>query len=398
MARPPLPLGSWGRIARTRLGPNRWEATCRYRDMDGHTRVVRKRTPTHSKDRQGAVAERVLIESLTDRSYMSGSTITPESTILELAVAQASEWDGLAERTVDQYRARAKIVTDAIGGQRLRELQVSTLERLLGVVAESRGATTAVHVRSRLSQMLDYAVRHDAIEYNPVRSLTVATVERADSRALTRAEWGKLLEGLRTSTVPCPKLHTKQGKHTPTVAEFVDRIDLLDVVLVMGGTGMRIGETLALRWQDVDLEARTITVAGHLTFEKGKGTIWEAGTKGGPTRLIGGSEFAFDAIAARRRGGGEDPVFPGARVRWRRPSGAGEGIVQAATALGPELGWVTSHTFRRSVATWLDEAGVSARVIADQLGHKQISMTQDKYLGRGRTHSEVGVALGRVLG
>lgn len=396
LARPPLPLGSWGRIKRTRLGPNHWEATCRYRDMDGHTRVVRKRTPAHSQDQRGAVAERALIESLTSRSYMAGGTITPDSTILELAAAQAAEWDGLSPRTVAQYTARAKIVTDAIGGQRLRELQVSTLERLLGVVAETRGATTAVHVRSRLSQMIDYAVRHDAMEHNPVRSLTVPTPDQEDARALTRAEWDKLLEAMRTSTTLCPKLHTMQGKYTPTVAEFVARTDLLDVVLVMAGTGMRIGEALALRWQDVELEANTMFVAGHLTFEKGKGVIWVPGTKSGPTRLIGGSQFAFDTLAARARGAADAPVFPGARVHWRRPDGAGAGIVQVATAL--DMDWITSHTFRKSVATWLDEAGISARMIADQLGHKQISMTQDKYMGRGRTHAEVGVALGKVLG
>ncbi|MFR4188978.1 tyrosine-type recombinase/integrase [Corynebacterium glyciniphilum] len=44
--------------------------------------------------------------------------------------------------------------------------------------------------------------------------------------------------------------------------------------------------------------------------------------------------------------------------------------------------WVTSHTFRRTVATRLDDCGVSARLVADQLGHSQPSMTQDRYMGR----------------
>ncbi|HEV7450172.1 MAG TPA: site-specific integrase, partial [Pseudonocardiaceae bacterium] len=33
-------------------------------------------------------------------------------------------------------------------------------------------------------------------------------------------------------------------------------------------------------------------------------------------------------------------------------------------------------------ATLLDEAGISARKIADQLGHAQVSVTQDFYMGR----------------
>ncbi len=43
---------------------------------------------------------------------------------------------------------------------------------------------------------------------------------------------------------------------------------------------------------------------------------------------------------------------------------------------------ITSHVFRSTTATILDEAGFIARVIADQLGHSKLSMTQDVYLGR----------------
>lgn len=43
---------------------------------------------------------------------------------------------------------------------------------------------------------------------------------------------------------------------------------------------------------------------------------------------------------------------------------------------------VTYHTLRRTVATLLDQAGLSGREIADQLGHAQPSMTLDRYMGR----------------
>ncbi len=65
-------------------------------------------------------------------------------------------------------------------------------------------------------------------------------------------------------------------------------------------------------------------------------------------------------------------------------------------ALG--LDWVTTHTFRKTVATLIDEEGLSSRVAADHLGHAQVSMTQDVYFGRGRQHSEVADALDAVIG
>ena len=44
--------------------------------------------------------------------------------------------------------------------------------------------------------------------------------------------------------------------------------------------------------------------------------------------------------------------------------------------------WVTSHTFRRTVAALMDQSGLTARAAADQLGHSHPSLTQDVYYGR----------------
>jgi integrase len=58
---------------------------------------------------------------------------------------------------------------------------------------------------------------------------------------------------------------------------------------------------------------------------------------------------------------------------------------------------VTSHSFRKSVTTIIDEAGLSARVGADQLGHAKVSMTQDRYMRRGKVHPEVAALLDRSI-
>jgi integrase len=43
---------------------------------------------------------------------------------------------------------------------------------------------------------------------------------------------------------------------------------------------------------------------------------------------------------------------------------------------------VTSHAFRRMVATMMDDAGLSPRNAADQLGHAKPSLTMDVYMSR----------------
>jgi integrase len=59
--------------------------------------------------------------------------------------------------------------------------------------------------------------------------------------------------------------------------------------------------------------------------------------------------------------------------------------------------WVTSHTFRKTVATRLDEAGLSARQIADQLGHAHPSLTQDVYMGRKVVAADAARVLDRQM-
>ena len=54
---------------------------------------------------------------------------------------------------------------------------------------------------------------------------------------------------------------------------------------------------------------------------------------------------------------------------------------------------VTTHSFRKSVATLIDDRGFSARIGADQLGHARPSMTQDVYMSRGKIHMQVAEAL-----
>ncbi len=55
-------------------------------------------------------------------------------------------------------------------------------------------------------------------------------------------------------------------------------------------------------------------------------------------------------------------------------------------------------TLRKTVASFLDDAQVSTRKISDQLGHAQVSMTQDRYLGRRLTDRQTADVLEEIRG
>jgi integrase len=65
---------------------------------------------------------------------------------------------------------------------------------------------------------------------------------------------------------------------------------------------------------------------------------------------------------------------------WRDPSNAQADLREAFAAAG--FDWATTHTFRKTVATLMDHAGLSSRAAVDQLGHANTSMTTDVYFGR----------------
>jgi integrase len=88
-------------------------------------------------------------------------------------------------------------------------------------------------------------------------------------------------------------------------------------------------------------------------------------------------------------------LFPSTHGRLRDPSNTSGDLRKALDRAG--FPWVTSHTFRKTVATRLDDAGLSARQIADHLGHSRPSLTQDVYLGRGTASPRTAAVIRRAL-
>ena len=84
-------------------------------------------------------------------------------------------------------------------------------------------------------------------------------------------------------------------------------------------------------------------------------------------------------------------VFPSTRGTMRDPDNTRK-VLREVVAGTPWQG-LHPHAFRHLVATRLDAAGLSAREIADYLGHERVSMTQDVYMSRKATGTNARAAL-----
>ncbi|WP_430501277.1 tyrosine-type recombinase/integrase [Micromonospora trifolii] len=140
----------------------------------------------------------------------------------------------------------------------------------------------------------------------------------------------------------------------------------------MLATGARIGEILALRWEDLDLAAErpTLTICGTLVFVKGQGFFRQPWVKSDAGwRMVVLPRFAVGMIMARKlaaAGNPHDAIFASRRGTWLSPNNVRRQWREDRA--DTDLAWVTPHTFRKTVATLIKEE-TDTKSAAAQLGH-----------------------------
>jgi integrase len=366
MARPPLPVGTNGTIRVYRLGPQRFRARTQVRDHDGVIRDVER------TGRSKAAAEALLKEALRDRGRAGrDGEITGESTVRALGELWLAEIDRsvkLGKRsptTAAQYRYRfERHIRAGLGALRVRELTVSRLDRLVTEVQDRYGTAAAKTTRTVLSGMAGMAARFDAMDRNRVRDVGRIESSGSSARALSLEE----AYGLRRRI------------HADSHAAEWDLVDLTDFMLA---TGLRIGETCAVTWDALDLEAGTVEVRGTVIRVKGSGLTIKSPKSASGRRTLELPAWMVQRLRARQltaKSNDWDVVFTSPMGGLRDPSNTQADLRTIFAAA--DYGWVTSHVYRKTVATLMDTSGLTARQAADQLGHAKVSMTQDNYFGR----------------
>jgi integrase len=318
-------------------------------------------------------ARRSLAAAIRDRSSgSSGIDINGETKLAVLSEVWFEEIQGrdLSPSTVQAYWDRLdKQIVPALGQLKLRELSVGVVDRHLGAVKAKHGSSIAKTTRSVLSGICVIACRYDALATNPCRDVArISTKPKRPPTALTADELRRLHQWLSSDE------------------QSVER-DLPDLVLFLAPTGLRIGEALAVQWADVGLDEGTVEVRGTVLRLRGGGLIIKPSPKSAAGRRI--LELPSWAVIMLRRRRAEDvgedelarQVFPAPVAGGiRDPSNTLKMMRQAFKHAGFE--GVTSHYFRKTVATLMDEAGLSARSAAAQLGRAKPSLTADIYMGR----------------
>ncbi|MBF6445731.1 tyrosine-type recombinase/integrase [Nocardia farcinica] len=419
----------------TELTPGRWKARVLVRDASGRRREVTRVSPLALDsrgrpvpDRTGSRAAYAVLSAALRIRVDHDNELSESMTVRQLWTAYRAYLveQGRAENTLARYDVVAELFDKAFGLRRLLEVTTSAVEAFIAEVGKSKGPSSMKTARNVLSGMFKYAVRKGPLLVNPVREAEMAQNVEAKGRTggardITVEELRFILSAVRTSQVPCPRKLSRAERNRktpvksytpPTVAEYCDSADLADLITLLAATGLRRSQILGLLWSDIDLNARTLRCTGKVVRVKGTGLVRIAkdddpknrrGTIALPDFAVAMLKQRQAALEDRRSESPPDPeiqtldlVFPSAVWTLRDPQNVGHEWQRVRDALAiPDD--VTAHSFRHAVATILDDAGLSARITADVLGHADPAMTQRHYMARGRTHRAAADALDRAI-
>ena len=215
-------------------------------------------------------------------------------------------------------------------------------------------ATTKAGIRSVMSQCFELASLHGylaATERNPMSRVRVKGTTKREKPIviLTPADFMRLVTAL-----PSP---------------------LNVMVLLDGSLGLRVGELLALHWEDIDWEQKTITIQRSYTHEQ----LEEVKTAAS-NAVLPLDDLLIDVLKKHKATTGESALlFPSSRTGGYRSASMLLGKRLQPIAKGLGLGRVTWHGFRHSCRTRLDAKGVSMGLQKDLLRHSDISTTMNRY-------------------
>ena len=275
-----------------------------------------------------------------------------------------------------------------LGQIRLLELRAQHLDRMYASITVGRrgrplSPSTIRRIHGVLRSALNTAVKRRLIPYNPAEHIELAPENPKKPKPWTPQQCQSFLRHI---------------EH--------DRLaNLYHLMLV---TGMRRGETVGLRWEDVDLDGECLFVIQQITDVNGRSMVSTPKTKRGQRLVpLDGETVAMlrrqrDTQNLERAAWG--PAWNEAGLIFTREDGRPlrpEYVTRHFQALAERAGLraIRLHDLRHTNASLALSAGVDMKVVSERLGHSQMAITADLYThvnrGLGRTAAE---QIARTLG
>ena len=241
---------------------------------------------------------------------------------------------------------------------------------------------TPTHVRRLYREKLDAGASHRTVQYIHT-TLRKALQDAVTDDLIPR----NVADGIKAPRPKKKEINPLSPEQTRTFLEAI-RDDLLEALYVLAiHRGLRQGELLGLKWDDVDLEAGTLQVRRTLSLTR-DGHVFEQpkNGKGRSIELTQSSAYALrshlqhqlkeiEALGDEYRDQGL--IFPGEKGQPMRPWTLTRKLQRMLERVG--LPHIRFHDLRHTCATLLLGKGVHPKFVQELLGHATISITLDTY-------------------
>lgn len=231
-------------------------------------------------------------------------------------------------------------------------------------INEGLSPKTVNNVHGVLHKALDNAVKWDILPRNVCDAVTPPRIPRKEKNVLTKQQAHTLIEQLK--------------EH---------HLEALLVLAVI--TGMREGEILALRWQDIDFEDGSLQVQRAVSYLKGYGYVESEPKTAKSRRMIKLPVFVVNVLKQHQTQQEEQRkevgkawiekglVFTNAQGYYYSSSTLRKVFRRFLVSI--DLPHMRFHDLRHSAATILLAMKVHPKVVQEILGHSQITVTMDLY-------------------
>jgi len=348
-----------------------------YRDEDGKRQRFRiGGHPTVTAPACRKIAERLALEVLQGRSphaekkaRRAAAAVKKLNTMNGFLENRYAPWVIAHTKRGEETLALLRYNFKALGERGLSDISLNDVELWRTDASKSGLAKSTINRRTgALKALINKAVDWGVIESNPIARLKALKVDKKSRvRYLSAPEE----DALRTALVNREehrRMKRESGSHWREVRGYdpIEHVDdpedhLKPIVLLALNTGLRRGELFSLRWADVDLERKQLTIVG-------------ADAKSDQTRYIDLSREAHALLAEwQKRWGNYRLVFPNPKTgeQLKDIKSAWNGLREAA-----ELKNFRFHDLRHSFASKLVMKGVDLYVLKELLGHSTIEMTE----------------------